>query len=117
YGLFGYLSGGGALAWLAQGVTTCGIAAIVWIVWRSRVSYALKAATLSVAVLIATPYAHAYDMAAIAIPVAFLASDQMRNGLLRAEQTMMVGLFGVILAVLLGLLANPVGPTFGIVPI
>jgi len=117
YGLFGYLNGGAALAWLAQGITTCGTAAIVWIVWRSRVNYALKAATLSASVLIATPYAHAYDMAAIAIPIAFLASDQMRNGLLRGEQTIMVGLFGAILAVLFTFSAKPVGPTFGTVPV
>jgi arabinofuranan 3-O-arabinosyltransferase len=117
YGLLGYLSGGAALAWLAQGVTTCGTAAIVWMVWRSRVSYALKAATLSAAVLIATPYAHTYDMAALVIPVAFLASDQIRDGLLRGEQTIMVGLFGTVLAVLFAFSAKPVGPTFGTVPV
>src|SRR5260370_9999849 len=65
----------------------------------------------------ATLYAHASDMAAFAIPVAFLASDQMRDGLLRGEQTIMVGLFGAILAVLFAFSAEPVGPTFGTVPI
>jgi hypothetical protein len=63
------------------------------------VRYALKAATLSAATLIATPYAFAYDLAAIAIPVAFLASDQIRCGLLRGEQTTMITLFVVSLAV------------------
>ena len=37
---------------------------------------------------LATPYAFGYDMAAIAIPVAFLARDQIRCGLLRGEQTL-----------------------------
>ena len=55
--------------------------------------------TLSAAALIATPYAFAYDLAAIAIPVAFLASDQIRCGLLRGEQTIMIALFGAILGV------------------
>jgi hypothetical protein len=32
-------------------------------------------------------YAFAYDMAAIAIPAAFLAADQLRQGLLRGDQT------------------------------
>jgi hypothetical protein len=34
-------------------------------------------------------------MAAIAVPVAFLAKDQIRCGLLRAEQTVAIGLFAV----------------------
>ena len=85
--------GGSALAWTAQGLTALAVAAIVWSVWRSDVRYTLKAATLSVAALIATPYAYAYDMAVIAIPVAFLAKDQICCGLLRGEQSTMIVLF------------------------
>jgi hypothetical protein len=99
YGLVLVLRGGAALAWLAQGVAAVSVGLIVWLVWRSPVRYALKAATLSAATLIATPYAFAYDLAAIAIPVAFLASDQIRCGLLRGEQTTMITLFVVSLAV------------------
>ncbi len=93
YGLIRFLRGDAALAWLAQGMTTCGIAVIVWLIWRSRVRYAVKAATLSAGVLLATPYAMAYDLAAIAIPVAFLARDQLTCGLLRGEQTTVLALF------------------------
>jgi hypothetical protein len=96
YGLIRTLGGNAALAWFAQGITTCAAAIIVWLVWRSRVvSYALKAATLSAAALLATPYAHAYDLVAIAIPVAFLVRDQISIGLLRGEQTILLALFGV----------------------
>jgi arabinofuranan 3-O-arabinosyltransferase len=108
YGLVRYLDGGTALAWLAQGITTVLLAVIVWLLWRSSARYPLKAAALSAAALIATPYAFAYDMAAIAVPMAFLASDQMRGKLLRGEQTMMLALFGVSLSVI---------PTLGKVPI
>jgi hypothetical protein len=61
------------------------------------VRYALKAATLSAAALVATPYAFGYDMAAIAIPVAFLARDQISCGLLKGEQSLLLALFGASL--------------------
>src|SRR5207248_10082429 len=110
YGMIRDLHGGAALAWLVQGTATAGVAIVVWLVWRSPVRYALKAATLSAAALIATPYAYAYDMAAIAIPVAFLASDQIGEKLLRGEQTLMVALFGASLPVFLTLGKTPLGP-------
>jgi arabinofuranan 3-O-arabinosyltransferase len=97
FGLVRVLHGGAALAWSVQGMTTIGAAVIVWLVWRSLARYALKAATLSAAALVATPYAFGYDMAAIAIPVAFLARDQISYGLLRGEQTLLLALFVISL--------------------
>ena len=117
YGLVRHLHGGTGLAWLAQGVTTAGLAVIVWLVWRSRVCYALKAAALAAAALLATPYAFAYDMAAIAVPAAFLVKDQMRHGFLRGEQAVLTGLFGASLAVLVAFGDRPGGITFGSAPI
>jgi hypothetical protein len=93
YGLIRYLHGGETIAWLGQGLTTLGMAVVVWVVWRSRGRYATRAAALSAAALIASPYAFAYDLAAIAVPVAFLAKDQMDHGLLRGEQTTLLVLF------------------------
>jgi arabinofuranan 3-O-arabinosyltransferase len=109
YGLILVLHGGPALAWLAQSVATAGAGVVVWLVWRSPVRYALKAATLSAGALIASPYAFAYDLAAIAIPVAFLASDQIERGLLRGEQTTLIALFVVSLAVIPAAGEAPVG--------
>ncbi len=117
YGVIRDLHGSAALAWLVQGAATTGTAIIVCLVWRSSVRYALKAATLAAAALIATPYAFAYDMAAIAVPLAFLASDQMRHGFLRGEQAILIGLFGVSLAVLVAFGDRPGGITFGSTPI
>ena len=97
FGLARALQSSASLAWLAQGLVTIGSAIIVWLVWRLPTRYALKAATLSAAALVATPYAFGYDMAAIAIPVAFLARDQIQCGLLKGEQTMLLGLFGASL--------------------
>ena len=117
YGLIRDVHGGAAPAWAMQGVTTVGVAIIVWLVWRSEVRYALKAAMLSAATLIATPYAFAYDLAAIAIPIAFLANDQIRYGLLWGEQTTFLALLGAVLAVLVIFADRPVGTTFGSVPL
>jgi arabinofuranan 3-O-arabinosyltransferase len=117
YGLVRHLHGGAALAGLAQGVTAAGLAVVVWLVWRSRVCYALKAATLSAAALLATPYAFAYDLAAIVIPAAFLADDQLRRGLLPGDKAVWIVLFGAPLAVLVTLGDNAHGATFGGTPI
>ena len=110
YGLIRVLHGGATLAWLAQAVTALGAAVIVWLVWRSRMRYPLKAATLSVAALIASPHTFVTDMAALAIPIAFLADDQIRYGLLRGEQTMLIALFGAGLAMLFERGFTPIGP-------
>ncbi len=55
YGLVRMFDGSAAVAWLAQGCATAGIAALVWRVWRSPARYALKAALLSAATLIPRP--------------------------------------------------------------
>jgi hypothetical protein len=117
YGLVRHLHGGTGLAWLAQGATTAGLAVIVWLAWRSRVDYALKAATLAAAALLATPYAFAYDMAAIVIPAAFLADDQLRHGLLPGDKAVWIALFGMPLGVLVTLGDNAHGVTFGGTPL
>ena len=110
YGLVRTLDGSAAAAWLAQGATALGAGIIVWLVWRSPARYALKAATLSAAALIATPYAFATDLAAIVIPAAFLASDQMRYGLLANEQVVLLVLFAASFIILATHGSAPVGP-------
>ncbi len=107
YGVVHYLGGGDRLGWIAQGITSLAAALIVWALWRSRARYPLKAAALSAAALAATPYAFAYDMAALAVPIAFLARDQIDQGLLRGEQTALLVLFVAGFAVF---------PTSGSVP-
>lgn len=117
YGLTRFLHGGAALAWLAQAATAAGLAVVVWRVWRSRVCHALKAATLAAAALLATPYAFAYDMAAIVVPAAFLAGDQLRRGLLPGDKAVWIALFGAPLALLVTLGDNAGHTTFGGTPV
>jgi arabinofuranan 3-O-arabinosyltransferase len=110
YGLIRALHLGAPMAWLAQGAAAAGIVVIVWLVWRSPVRYSLKAATLSAAILLATPYAYAYDMAVTAISLAFLATDQLSRGLLRGEQTTMIALFAASVVILVSFGSAPLGP-------
>ena len=105
------------MAWLAQGSTTLACAVVVWLIWRSRKSFSLKAAIVSAAALVATPYAFAYDMAALVIPAAFLARDQLSRGLLIGDKTFWIILFGVPLTMLVTLGDNLGGPTFGGTPV
>ena len=116
YGLVRTFHGGARSALLAQGGTTLAAAITVWIVWRSRTRYPLKAALLSAAALIATPYAFMYDMAALMIPAAFLARDQLEHGWTRAEPVVALGLFGAALLLLLIFRDAPGGTTFGGTP-
>jgi hypothetical protein len=117
YGFARALHCGAAAAWIAQGATTFGAALIVSCVWRSSVEFSIKAAALSAAALIGTPCAFAYDLAATAIPAAFLIHDQLQRGFLRGEQTIMIGLFGGLVALLVILRDPPNGVTFGGLPI
>ena len=43
---------------------------VLAVMWRSRISYSLKAAALAVGTLLVTPYLFMYDMMVLAIPVA-----------------------------------------------
>ena len=117
YGLVRELHGGGVLATLLHCAGALSVAVFVWRVWRSSASYELKAAALSAAALIATPYAFSYDMAALAIPVAFLARDQLRDGLLRWEQATLLALFGIILAAFGAFWINQEKFDFGMMPL
>ena len=111
YGLVRELYGSAFLAALVQFATTIGLVFLVWWVWRSSARYALKAATLAAAALIATPYAYIYDLAIVAVPVAFLADDQLHHGPLRGEQTTLLALFAVALASMVVFWgALPLGP-------
>jgi arabinofuranan 3-O-arabinosyltransferase len=110
YGIVRTCYGTTAVAWLIQGCVSAGTAALVWLVWRSSARYVLKAALLSAATLIATPYAWGYDLTVIAIPIAFLAKDQIERGVLRGEQTMLLALFGMALAILVRGGGPPFGP-------
>ncbi len=116
YGFVRTVRGSTSYAWLAQGLTTFASAIAIWRIWRSQVRFPLKAAALSVAALISTPYAFAYDMAAIVVPAAFLAQDQISLGALKGEVKMICALFVAALVLLIIFGDTPGGVTFGNTP-
>jgi arabinofuranan 3-O-arabinosyltransferase len=61
-----------SLAWIAQAVVTGATAILLCVLWRSQVSFDLKAAALVTGALIATPYIFLYDLVALAVPMAFI---------------------------------------------
>jgi hypothetical protein len=68
--LFG---GSATLAWLLQSALTVVVAVALIAMWRSKwIAFELKAAALAVGILLATPYVYLYDLAILAVSVAFL---------------------------------------------
>jgi hypothetical protein len=65
--------------------------------WRSRVSYPLKAAALAAGTLLITPYLFLYDVMVLAIAVAFL----VRIGLSQGFQHYELPALGLVAALLM----------------
>jgi hypothetical protein len=75
------------LAYAVQGAVTLGIAAaLVWL-WRSPASFALKAAALCLAAILATPYSLDYDLMVLAPAIAFLTVAGLARGFAPYEKT------------------------------
>lgn len=73
------------LAYSAQGLLAAGLAAsLIWL-WRSHADFALKAAALAIASLLATPYVLDYDLVVLAIAIAYVAGHGFTNGFRRYE--------------------------------
>jgi len=86
--LFGFvraLGGSEALAWSAQAALALVLAAAIAWLWRSRVAFELKAASLACAALLATPYLYIYDLVALTVPTAFLLRLALARGFLASE--------------------------------
>jgi len=86
------------LAYAVQGAVTLGIAAaLIWL-WRSPASFALKAAALCLAAILATPYSLDYDLMVLAPAIALLAMDGWERGFDPYEKTALAVLWIVPLA-------------------
>jgi hypothetical protein len=80
FSLVRYLGGPEQLAWALQWILTAAVAVVLVVMWRSRVSYSLKAAALATGILLVTPYLFMYDMMVLAIAVAFLVRIGLKSG-------------------------------------
>jgi hypothetical protein len=72
YGFVRWLGGSDRAAWSAQIAMALGSIAALIALWRSNASFALKAAALATATMLATPYCYIYDFPVLAIALAFL---------------------------------------------
>jgi arabinofuranan 3-O-arabinosyltransferase len=85
FGLTRALGGSETLAWSVQAIVALATAGAVGSLWRSRAPYDLKAAALGTAALLATPYLYTYDLAVLAVPLAFLLRFGRAQGFLPNE--------------------------------
>jgi Glycosyltransferase family 87 len=81
------------LAYVVQGAVTLALAAAMAWLWRAPVDFALKAAGLIIAAVLATPYSLDYDMTALAPAIAFLAVHGMRCGFAPYEKSALAALW------------------------
>ena len=83
------------LAYAVQGAVTIALAgALAWL-WRSPVTFALKAAALCLAAILATPYSLDYDLMVLAPAIAFLGIDGLQRGFAPYEKTALAFLWMV----------------------
>jgi hypothetical protein len=97
FALVRYFGGAEQLAWALQWILSGAVAVLLALMWRSRVSYPLKAAALAAGTLLITPYLFLYDLMVLAIPVAFL----LRIGLSRGFQRYELPALGLVAALLM----------------
>lgn len=85
YGFLRVHGGSETLAWSAQAAESIAVAAgIIWL-WRSRAPFDLRAAALASAIFLVTPYVYMYDLAALAVAVAFLLRFVLERGFVASE--------------------------------
>ncbi|MEJ0078026.1 MAG: glycosyltransferase family 87 protein [Alphaproteobacteria bacterium] len=84
-----------SLAYAIQAAITLLVAAaLIWL-WRSPTSYALKAAALCLAAILATPYSLDYDLMVLAPAIAFLTIDGLERDFAPWEKSALAFLWAV----------------------
>jgi len=82
-----------ASAYVLQGALTIALGgALVWL-WRNTTPYALRAAALCLAAILATPYSFDYDMMVLAPAIAFAAAEGLKRGFAPWEKTALAALW------------------------
>lgn len=106
YGLLRWMGFDNLAASGAQSAVCIFVAGILVWLWRSALSFELKAAALSTAVLFSTPYTYMYDLPILAVPLAFLYREKSFD---KVELAGIAFANLCILAFTFGLLVVPVG--------
>lgn len=79
FGLIRAHGGSETLAWSVQWALIVTLMISLCWLWRSRAPFEVKAAALGAGALLATPYIYMYDLAALAVPAAFLLRLMLRD--------------------------------------
>jgi len=109
FGLVRTLGGSEMLAWTVQIVVALIAAGAVALVWSSGTAYEIKAAALATGALLATPYLYTYDLAVLAVPVAFLLRLGRTRGFLPYELPAMGAAYLLILVFIVPHMQSQVG--------
>jgi arabinofuranan 3-O-arabinosyltransferase len=91
YGAMRAIGAPDALAMTLQAIAGLTMAVGVFVLWRSDAPYALKAAGLASASLLATPYLFIYDLLHLTVAVAFVVRHTGLAGLQRSEVSVITG--------------------------
>jgi len=89
YALARWLGAGSIAAWTVHGLIAAATCVVVAWTWLRPAPYELKAAALSAGTFIVTPYVLFYDLAGLAVPIAFLIRHGLATGFLRGERTLL----------------------------
>lgn len=84
------LGGGLRLAQVLQVIVAGLAAAAVLLLWAWDAPLPIRGASLCLGILLASPYAYDYDLAILALPIAWLAWDGVNKGWRQGEQTILV---------------------------
>lgn len=107
YGALRAIGAPDGFAMAVQAIAALAMAVGVFRLWRSKAPYALKAAGLASASLLATPYVFVYDLLHLTVAVAFLVRHSGLEGLRRSELSVIGG--AAVMIVLPMIMPLPLG--------
>jgi hypothetical protein len=79
------LGGSTTLAWAVQFLFAAVVSAVLLVMWRSKISFPVKAGAFVTATLLVTPYLFLYDLVVLAVAMAFLLRAGQAQGHRRGE--------------------------------
>ena len=108
YGGFRLLGLDSRMASLFQGAVSLTVTGTLWWIWSRKTSFCMKASSLCISALLFTPYAFSYDLAILALPLAWLGWEaHLENWTDREKLALVMGW-------LLPLLSSVVGVRTGV---
>ena len=112
FGAVRLLGGGADLAYILQFVTSAAALATLVVFVRQPVTTLAKGAAMATAAALTSPYFLDYDLALVAIPLAWAASQGMRTGFMPWEKSVLAFVFALpaFSRVLAGLAHLPLAP-------